>query len=145
VLIPEAQVKMASLPAINGKFTVSRSAEAVWDCLADLLVSECDPNSPLLTKPLTNSSASYRSSPVKPSMRSSRSRITLVGYDADLEPKIDVPYGTTSSVKEWSRLDHLLAVFCINRRPKSRETASERRAEPGNCEVRENRQPVNIL
>jgi hypothetical protein len=77
-------------------------------------------------------------------MRASTSRITLVGYDADLEPKF-VPYGTTSNVKEWSRLDHLLAVFCINRRPKPPAAASERRAEPGNREVRENRQPVNIL
>jgi hypothetical protein len=77
------------------------------------------------------------SSSAKLSLRSSRSRITLVDYDASLEPKIDVLDGTTSDVKEWSRLDHLLAVFCINRRLKPAAIASDRRADPEHREVRE--------
>jgi hypothetical protein len=70
-------------------------------------------------------------------MRSSGSRITLVGYDADLEPKIDILHGIASNVKEWSWLDHLLAVLCINRRPKPQANASNWRAEPEDREVRE--------
>jgi len=61
------------------------------------------------------SSISHRSSSVKPSMRSSRSRITLVGYDEDLEYKLDTAYGTTSKVKDFTWLDHLLGIFCIKR------------------------------
>jgi hypothetical protein len=58
-----------------------------------------------------------------------------------LEPTIDVPYDTNSNIEEWNRLDHLLAVFCISRRPKPRATASEGRAEPGNCEMGFDRSP----
>jgi hypothetical protein len=50
-----------------------------------------------------------------PSIRSSGSRITLVGYDAELEVKLDTAYGTTANAKEFW-LDHLLGVFCIHRR-----------------------------
>jgi hypothetical protein len=48
-------------------------------------------------------------------MRSSRSRITLIGYDEDLEYKLDTAYGTTSRVKDFTWLDHFLGVFCIKR------------------------------
>jgi len=87
---------------------------------------------------------SYRSSSAKLSMRSSSSRITLVGYDgydADLEPNIDVLYGTASNVKEWSRFDHLLAAVGINRRPKSKATASKRRRDTEDRETRLERSP----
>lgn len=59
-------------------------------------------------------------------MRSSISRSTLVGYDAELEPKTDFMYGTTNNAKEFGWFDHLLAVCCISRRPKfgSQMTAS---------------------
>ncbi|PMD67562.1 uncharacterized protein K444DRAFT_18037 [Hyaloscypha bicolor E] len=67
-------------------------------------------------KPAHTCSISYRSSSIKPSMRSSRSRITLVGYDEDLEYKLDTAYGTTDKVKESTWLDHFLGVFCIRRR-----------------------------
>lgn len=53
-------------------------------------------------------------------MRSSVSRITLVGYDPSLEAKLDVAYGTTNNIKEFSWFDHLLAVFFIHRRSKSK-------------------------
>ena len=43
------------------------------------------------------------------------SRITLVGHDENLEPKADAAHGMTSLTKEFSYLDHLLAVFCIYR------------------------------
>jgi hypothetical protein len=86
---------------------------------------------------MSNSSISYRSSSAKLSIRSSRSRITLVGHDASLEPEVDVPDGTTSNVRGWSRFDHLLAVFYINRRPTPAVLVSERRADPEDREVRE--------
>jgi hypothetical protein len=60
----------------------------------------------------------------------------LVSYDADLEPKLDVAYGTTSNIKEWSRVDHLLAALCINRRPKFKTPASKRSTGTGDREVR---------
>ena len=86
--------------------------------------------------------ASHRSSSVKPSMRSSRSRITLVGYNSELEPKIDVDvmYGTTNNAKDFSWFDHLLAVFCISRRAKietGQTNISEREPEPKDPQVRE--------
>jgi hypothetical protein len=54
----------------------------------------------LTAKPKVNSSISYRSSSVKPSMRSSRSRITLVEYNADLEIKVGTAYGITTEPQE---------------------------------------------
>lgn len=78
-------------------------------------VLECDKPESTSKKPPHNSSIPHRSSSVKPSMRSSRSRITLVGYDEELEYKLDTSYGTTNKVKEFAWLDHLLGVFCIRR------------------------------
>lgn len=49
-------------------------------------------------------------------MQSSRSRITLVGYDTELEAKPSASYDTKVTKKESGRLDSLLAVFCIRRR-----------------------------
>lgn len=61
---------------------------------------------------------SHRASSVKPSMRLSISRTTLLDYDAESELKTDVMYGTTNTVKECRWFDHLLGVFCISRGPK---------------------------
>jgi hypothetical protein len=71
-------------------------------------------------------------------MRSSRSRITLVGYDPELEPKLDVVYGNTGNAKEFGWFDHLLGVFCISRRPKIAyiRTTLERPSEYEDREVR---------
>jgi hypothetical protein len=72
-------------------------------------------------------------------MRSSRSRVTLVGYDAEFDPKIDVSYGTADTIKDFSWLDHLLAVFCISRRSKFKTVqtnVSERAPDLKDREVR---------
>ncbi|PMD41909.1 hypothetical protein L207DRAFT_333477 [Hyaloscypha variabilis F] len=101
---------MASLPAIN--------------------VSGYDLNTPHLAKAMSHSSISRRPSSLKHPMRSSTSRISLVGDNGSLEPKIDVMYGTTNNAKEFGWFDHLLGVFCIARRPRfeSVETTVSRRA-----------------
>lgn len=112
---------------------------------AAISVSECDPKRPLLVKP------NYQSSSVEPSMRSSRSRVTLVGYDAEFDPKIDVSYGTADTIKDFSWLDHLLAVFCISRRSKFKTVqtnVSERAPDLKDREVHVNLpwvQPVYVL
>ncbi|KAH6718708.1 hypothetical protein BKA61DRAFT_474263 [Leptodontidium sp. MPI-SDFR-AT-0119] len=111
---------MASLPAISGESTGKRcGAEVAWLTLTSLPVSECEPTRPtrLSTIPPSDPSASRRSLSIQPSIRSSRSRITLVGYDESLEPKFESEYGASSDAGRYSWLDHLLAVFCIPRRP----------------------------
>lgn len=75
-------------------------------------------------------SSRQRSSSVKPSMRSSKSQITIVGYDADLDIKLDTAYGTTSEAKAFTWPDHLLAVFCIRRRGRYLSTTPGRSSEP---------------
>jgi len=79
---------------------------------------------------MSHSSISRRPSSLKHPMRSSTSRISLVGDNGSLEPKIDVMYGTTNNAKEFGWFDHLLGVFCIARRPRfeSVETTVSRRA-----------------
>ncbi|KAH8777227.1 hypothetical protein BGZ57DRAFT_350480 [Hyaloscypha finlandica] len=67
-------------------------------------------------KPTHTCSISHRSPSIKPSMQSSRSRITLVAYDEELEDKLDTAYGTTHKFKESTWLDRVLGVCCIGRR-----------------------------
>lgn len=64
--------------------------------------------------------SSIRSLSPNPSIRSSRSRITLVEYDSDLAANIKVTDDAISGAKEFTWLDHLLAVFCIPRKEKDR-------------------------
>lgn len=80
--------------------------------------SGSDPNTPFLTKPMSNSSNSQRVPFVNTSMRPYLSRTTLVNFDESLEQKTDVMYETTTKVTDYSYFDHLLAVFCIPRQPK---------------------------
>jgi hypothetical protein len=73
---------------------------------------------------------------VKPSMRSSRSRITLVGYDAELDFKLDTAYGTARNAKVFTWLDHLLAVFCIHRQGRDISSIPARSIQGEEDEVR---------
>lgn len=68
-------------------------------------------------------------------MRSSKSQITFVGYDADLDVKLDTAYGTTSEGKAFTWSDHLLAVFCVRRRGRYIPTTARRSSEPEEDEV----------
>ncbi|KAF4624148.1 hypothetical protein G7Y89_g14027 [Cudoniella acicularis] len=116
--------------------------------LTEVMVRLREEATHLVKRPTSNSSVSHRSPSVKPSMRSSRSRITLVGDDAELELKLESIYGTTNDVKEFSWFDHLLAVFCIYRGPKIATTVPERPPEYEDREVHLDSpwvQPVYVL
>jgi hypothetical protein len=108
----------ATVPTIDGQFPTLMIPARVpallltWRAVA---VLGCDKPEAAWEKPLYNSTISHRSSSVKPSMRSSRSRTTLVGYDEELEYKPDTAYGTTNKAKAFTWWDHLLGVFCIRR------------------------------
>lgn len=82
-----------------------------------------------------NSSMSRRPSSIKPSMRSSRSRITLVGYDEDLDYRPDTPYGTAHKV-QFTWLDHLLGVFCMKRGSNTTLARTDMPRKPEEDEVR---------
>lgn len=109
---------MTEVHVANGQFSFPALAKVPASRLTwiSLAVLEYDSSEFTSKKPAHTCSISYRPSSIKPSMRSSRSRITLVGYDEDLEYKLDTAYGTTDKVKESTWLDHFLGVFCIRRR-----------------------------
>lgn len=97
---------------------------------------------PSLTKPISLAAISHQSPSAKLSMRSSSSRITLVGYVVALGLKTELIDGTTNNAKDLSWVDHLLAGFCMTRRSKleSVQTAvAIGLREPISREVRERR------
>lgn len=108
---------MAEIHQIDGRFLaflLPARLPAFWLTRRALAVSDCDTHESISRKPIRYSSASHR--PSSTSARSSRSRITLVECDAELDVRLDTPYGTTTKAKEFSWWDHLLGVFCIRRR-----------------------------
>jgi hypothetical protein len=109
---------MTEVHVANGQFTFPALAKVPASRLTWISLAVLKYDKPEFTskKPTHTCSISHRSSSIKPSMRSSRSRITLVGYDEELEYKLDTAYGITDKVKESTWLDHLLGVFCIRRR-----------------------------
>lgn len=132
---------MALLPAKIGQSAVFSSVILALELvLTFTLGSGSDPNTPFLTKPMSNSSNSQRVPFVNTSMRPYLSRTTLVNFDESLEQKTDVMYETTTKVTDYSYFDHLLAVFCIPRQPKFglfRTTVSAGPPEYNDREVRE--------
>lgn len=109
---------MATVSSIDGQLTTLLiSLKDTW-ILADLeifAVLGCNKTMFTSKNRLCDSSISDKSSSVKLSIRASRSRSTIVGYDDELEYKPDTAHGTTTKVKKLSWPDHLLGVFCINR------------------------------
>jgi hypothetical protein len=109
---------MTEVRVANGQFTFPALAKVPASRLTwiSLAVLEYDKPEFASKKPTHTCSISHRSPSIKPSMQSSRSRITLVGYDEELEDKLDTAYGTTHKFKESTWLDRVLGVFCIRRR-----------------------------
>jgi hypothetical protein len=109
---------MATVPSIDGQLTtllISLKSTCILADLESFVVSGCDKTMSTSKNRLCNSSISDKSSSLKLSMRASRSRSTLVGYDDELEYKLDTAHGTTTKIKKLTWPDHLLGVFCIKR------------------------------
>jgi hypothetical protein len=109
---------MTEVRVANGQFTFPALAKVPASRLTWISLAVLEYDKPEFTskKPTHTCSISHRSSSIKPSIRSSRSRITLAGYDEELEYILDAAYGTTDRFKESTRLDRFLGVFCIRRR-----------------------------
>jgi len=80
-----------------------------------MYASGSDTREPTSKKPKDSPPPPYRSSCVKTSLGSDSSRIRLIEYDAELEPRVDAAYGTICSTKVFTRLDHVLAIFGIHK------------------------------
>lgn len=86
----------------------------IW--LTSLLVPDYDPTEPLLTMPMSTSSDGAGSPSFESSMRS---RTTFFSEDS-WESKLNASNITTRSVEDYSWMDHLLGVFCVKPRSKTR-------------------------
>ncbi|KUJ08851.1 uncharacterized protein LY89DRAFT_676744 [Mollisia scopiformis] len=109
---------MATISSIDGQLTtllISLKGTCILANLESFAVLGCDKTMSNSKNRLCNSSTSDKSSSVKLSMRASRSRSTLVGYDDELEYKLDTAHGSNTKVKKLTWPDHLLGVFCIKR------------------------------